>query len=209
MLCMSTCKPSHPMTDCEGRFSAQSQNYCLQIFSLYMHAWSVTVFHNKIWSEWCDAHSGSLHDQGFIQRGDTRIRIYVQNFIKVYKTLAGALTYTCIICTHVRLPPPRKNSCMKPWRWSSIFLVFTYEVVIVTTFNTWITTWAPVLHMCLQSFLSLYMCNLLWTIATLLGMILGMKQGDVSHQDCAWGEPEHATHCWFHIFATSYMYRYG
>ena len=42
--------------------------------------------------------------------------IRVQNFIKIYKTLAGALTLTCTLCTHhIPYPPlPRKISCMKP-----------------------------------------------------------------------------------------------
>ena len=39
---------------------------------------------------------------------------YVQNFIKVYKTVAGALTHARSLCMHLLPPPlPGKKPCMK------------------------------------------------------------------------------------------------
>ena len=39
--------------------------------------------------------------------------VIVQNFVNIYKTLAGALILACTLCTHLHFPP-QKTSCMKP-----------------------------------------------------------------------------------------------
>ena len=41
---------------------------------------------------------------------------YVQKVIKTYKTLVGALTHTCTLCTHLHYPLLEKNES-KTFHW--------------------------------------------------------------------------------------------
>ena len=66
------------------------------VVTIFLYTWSNAILHSRLDLKKCNYFTTQL-------KPDIR---YVQDFIKIYKTVAGALMCVCTCCTHLHPPPP-------------------------------------------------------------------------------------------------------